>query len=117
MPRLRYTPTEHTVRRGDGGTMATANDPSGAGYGPDMDGATHETTYGGFVKFVEVGSGVVLCWVLALAVGGVRHAWLSAIVGVVLSIVAGTVGAFAPSVSWRAPAAVAGLLALMLLLY
>jgi hypothetical protein len=97
--------------------MATAKGPSGAGYGPDMDEATHETTYGGFVKFVEVGSAIVICWVLALAVGGVRHAWFSAIVGVVLSIIAGTVGAFAPAIGWRAPAAVAALLALMLLLY
>lgn len=97
--------------------MATVNTPPGAGYGPDMDGQTHEGTYGGFVKFVEMGTGIVICWVLALAVGGVRHAWLSAIFGVVLSIVAGVVGAFAPSIGWRAPAAVGVLLALMLLLY
>lgn len=116
MPRLRYTPTQQAKRRGDG-TMATVNSPSGSGYGPDMDGRTHETTYGGFVKFVEIGTAVVICWVLALAVGGVRHAWLSAIFGVVLSGIAGTIGAFAPSIGVRAPAAVAVLLALMLLLY
>lgn len=97
--------------------MATAKGPSGAGYGPDMDAATHETTYSGFVKFVEVSTAVVICWVLALAVGGVREAWLSAILGVVLSTIAGAVGAFAPAIGWRAPAAVGVLLALMLLLY
>jgi hypothetical protein len=97
--------------------MATVNTPSGSVYGPDMEGATHEGTYKGFVKFVEVGSAIVICWVLALAVGGVRHAWMSAIFGVVLSIIAGTIGAFVPTIAWRAPAAVAVLLALMLLLY
>lgn len=97
--------------------MASTKSTSGAGYGPDMDGPTHEKTYSGFVKFVEVGTAVVICWVLALAVGGIRQAWLSAIFGVVLSWVAGAVGAYAPAIGWRAPAGVAVLLALMLLLY
>lgn len=97
--------------------MATPNSTSDAGYSPEMDGPTHEATYKGFVKFVEVGTGVVICWVLALAVGGVRHAWLSAILGVILSMIAGTIGTFVPSVGWRGPAVVGALLALMLLFY
>jgi hypothetical protein len=55
--------------------------------------------------------------VLSLAVGGVKHAWLSAILGVVLSTVAGIIGAMAPSIGWRGPAAVAVLLILMLAFY
>jgi hypothetical protein len=82
-----------------------------------MDGPAHEATYQGFVRFAEVGTGIVLCWVLALAVGGVKHAWLSAVLGVILSAVAGVVGAMSPAIGWRAPAAVGVLLILMLILY
>jgi hypothetical protein len=82
-----------------------------------MDARAHEQTYQGFVRFVEISVAVVVCWILALAVGGVRHAWLSAIFGVVLSMLAATVGAFAPAIGWRAPVAVAVLLALMLVFY
>lgn len=86
-------------------------------YSPQMDWQAHEASYRGFVRFVEIGGAVVACWVLALAVGGVRHAWLSAVFGVVLSGIAGAIGAFSPSIGWRAPIGVAVLLALMLLLY
>jgi hypothetical protein len=55
--------------------------------------------------------------VLALAVGGIKHAWLSAIFGVILSGIAGGIGAMAPALGWRAPAAVGVLLALMLIAY
>jgi hypothetical protein len=82
-----------------------------------MDGPTHETTYQGFVRFAEIGTAVVLCHVLALAVGGIRHAWLTAIFGVILSLVAGAVGAIAPAIGVRAPAAVGILLLLALALY
>src|SRR5918993_1740816 len=87
------------------------------GYSPDMDGPTHEATYDGFVRFAEIGSAVVICWVLALAVGGIKHAWLTAIFGVILSGIAGAIGAFIPALGVRAPAAVAVLLALLLLVY
>jgi hypothetical protein len=50
-------------------------------------------------------------------VGGLKAAWMSAIVGVILAGIAGAIGAFAPSVSWRAPAAVFVLLLLMLIFY
>ena len=46
-----------------------------------------------------------------------RHAWLSAIFGVVLSGIAGAIGAFAPNIGFKAPAAVALLLALLLFAY
>ena len=80
-----------------------------------MDAKTHEATYRGFVTFAEIGTAVVVCWVLALAVGGIKHAWLTAIFGVILSGIAGAIGAFMPALGVRAPAAVAVLLALLLL--
>ncbi len=97
--------------------MADTKHAPHGGYSPDMDGPAHEATYQGFVRFAEVGTGIVLCWVLALAVGGVKHAWLSAVLGVILSAVAGVIGAMSPAIGWRAPAAVGVLLILMLILY
>ena len=97
--------------------MADTKHAPYGGYGPDMDGTTHEATYRGFVRFAEIGTGVVLCWALSLAVGGVKHAWLSAIVGVILSSAAGAIGAMSPAIGWRGVAGVAVLLLLMLLLY
>lgn len=89
----------------------------GKGYGAAMDGESHEKTYKGFVGFVEIATVVVICWVLALAVGGLRHAWISAVLGVVLSGVAGAVGALIPTLGIRAPAVIALALALMLVFY
>ncbi len=97
--------------------MADTNHASSDLYGPAMDGATHEATYRGFVRFVEIATTVVICWVLALAVGGVREAWITAIVGVLLSSIAGAAGALIPSLGWRAPAAIAVLLAILLAIY
>lgn len=91
--------------------MADSQTVPGNAYSPAMDGATHEQTYRGFVRFVEIATGVVICWVLALAVGGIREAWLMAILGVVVSGAAGAVGALAPAVGWRAPLVVGVLLA------
>jgi hypothetical protein len=82
-----------------------------------MDGSTHEATYNGFIKFAEIATAVVICHVLALAVGGIKHAWLTAIFGVVLSLAAGGLGAMAPSIGVRAPAAVGVLLLLALVFY
>lgn len=87
------------------------------GYSAAMDAAAHEKAYKGFVGFVEIATVVVICWVLALAVGGIRHAWLSAVLGVVLSAVAGAVGALIPALGIRAPAVIALALALMLVFY
>ncbi|MDP4021281.1 aa3-type cytochrome c oxidase subunit IV [Methylobacterium sp. NEAU 140] len=94
--------------------MAHSESVSGHSYSPAMDAKTHEQTYRGFVRFVEIATGVVICWVLALAVGGLREAWLLAIFGVVVSGAAGTLGALAPAIGWRAPFVVAVLLALYL---
>lgn len=94
--------------------MADTKGVSGVAYSPAMDAKTHEQTYRGFVRFVEIATGVVICWVLALAVGGIREAWLTAILGVVLSSAAGALGAFAPNIGWRAPCVVAVLMALYL---
>ena len=87
---------------------------SGANYSPAMDEKTHEQTYRGFVKFVEIGSVTVLCWVLALAVGGIREAWLTAIFGVLVSWAAAALGAFVPAIGWKAPAVILALLLLVL---
>ncbi len=97
--------------------MADTKHAPHGGYSPDMDSRAHEATYQGFVQFAEIGTAVVICHVLALAVGGIKHAWLTAIFGVILSLVAGGIGAMAPSVGVRAPAAVGGLLLLALIFY
>ncbi len=60
--------------------MANIDHATDSAYSPEMDGPTHEATYRGFVSFVEIATGVVICWVLSLAVGGVREAWITAIV-------------------------------------
>ena len=114
---IRLTPSlscSAETMRGTARTMADTKTLSGFTYNAAMDEKTHEQTYRGFVRFVEIASGVVISWVLALAVGGVREAWLTAILGVVLSAAAGAVGAFVPAIGWKAPAAVALLLALVL---
>jgi hypothetical protein len=87
------------------------------GYGPEMDADAHERTYTGFVHFAAVAVVFVLCCVVALAVGGIKHAWLSAILGVILAHIAAAIGLFAPSISWRAPAPVLVLLLLMLVFF
>ncbi|WP_425337505.1 aa3-type cytochrome c oxidase subunit IV [Salinarimonas rosea] len=86
------------------------------GYSPDMDGKTHETTYNGFIVFTTISALVVIAWVLALALGGIKDAWLTGIVGVVASMIAGGIGALFPNVGWRAPAVVVAFMLLALLL-
>jgi hypothetical protein len=97
--------------------MADTKHAPHGGYSPDMDSRAHEATYNGFIQFAEISTAVVICFVLALAVGGIKHAWLTAIFGVVLSLAAGGLGAMAPSVGVRAPAAVGVLLLLALVFY
>lgn len=86
-------------------------------YHQEMDGPAHERTYDSFTHFTTVGSVFVACIVVALAVGGIKHGWTSAIVMVVLAHIATGIGLFSPSLSWRPGAVVLGILALMLLLY
>ena len=97
--------------------MADTKHAPHGGYSPDMDSRAHEATYYGFIKFAEIATAVIICRVLALAVGGIKHAWLTAIFGVVLSLAAGGLGAMAPSIGVRAPAAVGVLLLLALIFY
>ena len=96
--------------------MAETKTLSGAAYGPAMDEKTHEQTYRGFVRFIEISTATVICWVLALAVGGVHEAWLTAIGGVLVSWAAAALGAFVPAIGWKAPAVVAVLLFAALIL-
>jgi len=97
--------------------MADTKHAPHRGYSPDMDGPAHEIMYDDFVHFIAVAAVFVACCVVALAVGGVRHAWLSAIFGIVLAIVATTIGLFSRSMSWRPPAVVLVILLAMLALY
>ena len=97
--------------------MAQTNTNPAAAYRPEMDGKSHERTYDGFMHFTVVGTVFVLCIVAALAVGGAKGAWLSAIFGVILAHIAAGVGLVSQTISWRAPAAVFAMLMLMLLLY
>lgn len=96
--------------------MADTKTLTGLNYSPAMDEKTHEQTYRGFVRFVEIGTVTVLCWVTALAIGGVHEAWVTAIIGVLVSWVAAAVGAFVPAIGWKAQAFVfAALLAILFL--
>ncbi|WP_210496754.1 aa3-type cytochrome c oxidase subunit IV [Microvirga antarctica] len=97
--------------------MADTKHAPFAGYSPDMDARSHEATYGGFIRFVEITTVVVICLVLTLAVGGIKHAWLTSIFGVILALASGAVGAMSPSVGVKAPATVAILLLLALIFY
>lgn len=83
---------------------------------PQMEYPEHERTYRGFVHFAEVGTVACLAIVAALAVGGVKHAWGTAVVGTLLTLVGTGVGIAAPSLSWKAPAVPLVLMLLALLL-
>jgi hypothetical protein len=97
--------------------MANVTGTSPSDYHPDMDSETHEATYRAFTHFASVATLFVICCVTGLAVGGTKHAWLSAVFGIVLAHIATAIGLFSPRLSWRPPAAVLVLLLLMLLLY
>ncbi|WP_186419685.1 aa3-type cytochrome c oxidase subunit IV [Bosea sp. CS1GBMeth4] len=84
---------------------------------PQMDYKEHERTYRGFVHFAEVGTLACLAIVAALAVGGAKHAWGTAIIGTLLTLVGTGVGIAAPSVGWRATLVPLVLMLLALLLY
>ena len=82
--------------------MADTKHAPHRGYSPDMD---ERSPRGDLSRASSIlsrsATAVVVCWVLALALGGMRHAWLSAIFGVVLSGIAGAIGAFAPASASR----------------
>lgn len=96
--------------------MAEMDRRPDGGYSPDMDGPTHEATYGGFVSFTAIGALVVACCVVALGIGGMKSAWITAIFGVVFATVAGTIGALVPSVGWRLPSVVLAILLVILII-
>lgn len=97
--------------------MAQTNPEPTATYRPEMDGRAHEQTYGGFTHFTTVAAVFVVCVVVGLAIGGVKHAWLSAAFTILLAHIATAIGLFSESISWRAPGAVLGVMLLMMLLY
>jgi hypothetical protein len=110
----------HAVKRlkaGSSGTGMADSEHTPQGYSPDMDGPAHEAMYDDFVHFTAVAVVFVACCVVALAVGGIRHAWLSAVFGIVLAIATTAVGLFSRSLSWRPPAVILAMLAAMLALY
>ncbi len=90
---------------------------SAQGGHPDMDYAEHERVYQGFVRFTEIGVVACAALVVALAVGGVRHAWGTTIFGVILTLVATAVAIAAPKIGWKAPAVPFGLMLLALAFY
>jgi uncharacterized membrane protein YecN with MAPEG domain len=77
---------------------------TGAKDHPAMDYSAHDETYKGFIHFTEVGVVACLAIVAALAVGGVKHAWMVCIIGTVLTLLTTAIGLAAPKISWRAPA-------------
>ncbi len=83
--------------------MADHGKPGDAGH-PAMDYPAHENTFKGFVHFAEVATVACLAIVAALAVGGVKHAWMVTIFGTILTIITAAVGIAAPKIGWRAPA-------------
>ena len=97
--------------------MAQTSSAGNDTYRPEMDGPAHESTYNAFTHFTTVGSVFVASIVVALAVGGVKGAWISCLVMVLLAHVAVAIGLFSTSLSWRPGAVVMGILVLMLLLY
>lgn len=94
--------------------MADHGNSGDAGH-PAMDYKSHEDTFKGFMLFTEVGTVACLAIVAALAVGGVKHAWITVIFGTILTLITTAIGIAAPRIGWRAPAVplVLMLLALM----
>jgi hypothetical protein len=96
---------------------APQKDYGPVGYGPDMDGPAHERMYGHFLHFTTVGGFFALGCVAGLAVGGIRHAWFSAIMGIIVVHIAAAIGLFAPQLKWKPGAAALALMIAMLLFY
>ncbi len=82
---------------------ATADDP--------MDMAAHESTYAGFVALTETAVAVLVCVLLMLVLWGLEGHGFVALVGLVLTLVAATVGGLT-GMGWRVVAPVFVLLGL-----
>jgi len=94
----------------------TKHSPYG-GYSPDMDGPAHEAMYERFLHFTTVGVFFALGCVVGLAVGGIKHAWLAAIFGIIIVHIAAAIGLFAPSLKWKPGAAALAILLFMLVFF
>lgn len=97
--------------------MAESTGAQVESYRSEMDGPAHEATYNAFTHFTAVAGVFVACIVVGLAVGGVKHAWISAVIMIVLAHVATAIGLFSRSLTWRPAGVVLGLLVLMLIFY
>jgi hypothetical protein len=94
--------------------MAISGNHPQPDYNPHMDAKAHEGTYQGFMHFAAVGTVAVLCIVVALAIGGVKHAWATTLIGLALTTLASVVGIVSSSISWKAPTLVLVLLLILL---
>lgn len=101
----------------EGNDMADSAGVPDRAYHPEMDGPAHEAAYNAFTHFTTVGVVFVVCIVAGLAVGGVKHSWMSAIAMIVLAHIATAIGLFSKTLTWRPPGVVLAILLLMLLLY
>ena len=97
--------------------MADTKHARYGGYGPEMDGPAHEAMYAKFLHFTTVAVLFALGCVAGLAVGGIRHAWFSAVIGIIIVHIAAAMALIAPSLKWKPGAAALALLIGMLLFY
>src|SRR3712207_2199317 len=97
--------------------MADTKHAPQEGYSREMDGTAHEQTYEGFLHFTTVGVFFALGCVAGLAVGVIRHAWFSVVLGIIVVHVSAAIGLFAPSLKWKPVAAALALMIAMLLFY
>ena len=96
--------------------MADTKHAPHGGYGPEMDGPAHEAIYQRFMHFTTVAVLFAAGCVVGLAVGGIKHAWLSAIAGIVIVHIAAAVALFSPSLKWK-PGAIALAILLFMLVF
>ena len=88
-----------------------ALDATTAPHDDEMDMPAHEATYAGFVKLTEISVLVLVSIVLLLVLWGIQGHGFVALVGLVLTIVAGAVGGMT-GLGWKAVAPVFALLGL-----
>ena len=97
--------------------MADTKQAPYGGYSPEMDGAAHEAMYQRFLHFATVGVLFSIGCVVGLAVGGIKHAWLSAIIGIIIVHIAAAIALFAPSLKWKPGAVALAILVFMLVFF
>ncbi len=96
--------------------MADTKHAPHGGYSPEMDGPAHEAMYQRFLHFLTVAVFFAAGCVTGLAVGGIKHAWGWAIIGIIIVHIAAVIGLFAPSLKWK-PGAVAFAILLFMLIF